>query len=137
MNIKMIQKGGEEKILPLNEMAAAAFRDLRPGKDAIGPEEAEKYIFLNEQTKKPVTNVRYAILRACKKAGIVKKVHPHLFRHSLATHFLGADVNLRTIQTYLGHASADATEWYTHVVTGHLKNATDKIFAEQSAKSEV
>lgn len=123
---RICQKGGSYKILPLNDLVIEAIKSL-------GPVEPEQYIFgRGNDRKEPLKDVRKALERARKKAGVEKKVTPHLFRHSIATHFLGENINLRTIQQYLGHAQIGTTEFYTHVAMGHLKKASDRLFKQTS-----
>jgi site-specific recombinase XerD len=74
-------------------------------------------------TGEAVKNLRPAIQRACQKAGITKRVTPHLFRHSFATHLVDANVNLRTIQKLLGHSRITTTEIYTHVSLENMRKA--------------
>lgn len=125
MSVRCVQKGGSYKILPLNDWLKKALRELpRGGSDS--------YVFASPRTGQPLTNIKRALATACKRAGVIKHVHPHLFRHSLATHMMGEDINIRKIQTYLGHADIGTTEWYTHVVTGHLKQATKGMFKRMS-----
>lgn len=119
------QKGGSFKVLPLNKWLEKALKAL--------PQEKGKHIFLSDRTGRPIThNCGRALIAAARKAGIEKRVYPHLLRHSVATFFMGENVNLRKIQAYLGHADVSSTEWYTHVVAGHLRDATEGLFARLS-----
>jgi integrase/recombinase XerD len=75
--------------------------------------------------KKPITTkvVWQVCQRAAQRAGLEKKVHPHLLRHCFATHLLEAGADLRTIQMMLGHRDLEETTIYLHVSKRHL-NAT-------------
>jgi len=63
--------------------------------------------------------IQRAVKRAAKKAGIVKRVTCHTFRHSFATELLRQGSDLRNIQELLGHSSVETTQIYTHVVGIH------------------
>jgi integrase/recombinase XerD len=79
------------------------------------------YIFLNSTGGKLSRMGFWKILRnAVLIAGIKKEITPHTFRHSYATHLLEAGVNLRIVQTLLGHSSINTTQIYTHVDTRYL-----------------
>lgn len=125
--VRVIQKGGEQKILPMNEWLKTSLQSL---------EKVGEYVFSSRQRgktgdeeepeeEKPIHDIRKALAKACKQAGITKKVNHHLFRHSIATHLMGNDVNLRVIQSYLGHSQMETTEWYTHVAMGHMGKAAN------------
>ena len=59
-------------------------------------------------------------------AGIKKKIGPHTFRHSFATHLLENEADLRSIQILMGHESITTTEMYTHLDTHHLRSVIEK-----------
>lgn len=123
--IRAIQKGGTEKVEPMNQWLSDALDVLRAEKPAANPED---YIFVSPRTGRPVADIRRAMERAAKNAGITKRITPHLLRHSIATHLLTNGANLRTIQHMLGHAQVTTTEWYTHVITDDIRQATTGMF---------
>ena len=73
------------------------------------------------------TSIGKLLDTATKRAGITKKITPHMLRHSFATHLLENGTDLRYIQSLLGHKSSTTTEIYTQVATNHLKNIKSPI----------
>jgi site-specific recombinase XerD len=82
-------------------------------------------------SSKPITSkvAWQACQRAAKRCGLEKKVHPHVLRHSFATHLLDAGTDLRTIQLLLGHTSLEQTARYLHVSKRHLSAAVSPLDA--------
>lgn len=129
--VRAIQKGGEDKIEPLNPLLDRALKQLekiKPKKENFP--NPEGYYFFCQRTGKPVANAHQAISRIAKRAKIKKHITPHMFRHSIATHLLARGTNLRTIQKMLGHADVQTTMDYTHVVTDDIKRATNNMFSK-------
>ncbi len=117
-SLKVIQKGGSEKIVPVPQLLLDCIKEIKTSR-------RQGYLFIHPRTQKPVVDIRRPLERARDAAGVIKKVTPHLLRHSIATHLLGKDVNLRTIQQFLGHSQIMTTEFYTHVDISHLRSASE------------
>jgi integrase/recombinase XerC len=121
--VRAVQKGGSDKIGALNQWLDQALKKIKKGKP-----HPDDYIFLVKRTGRPIENTRRAIDRISEKAGIKKHINVHMFRHSIATHMMANDTNLRTIQAMLGHKDVSTTQKYTHVVTDNIRNATKDMF---------
>ena len=107
----------------MNDLVIDAVKDLVE----LWPCKPDDYLFTMARTGRPVTDVRDPIARICQRAGITKKVNSHLFRHSVATHLMSANVSLPTIKRYMGHSQIESTEFYTHVAMENLRNAQDVV----------
>ncbi len=117
--LRVVQKGGTWKILPMNKWAVCALQGL----PRLGD-----WVFYSPRTKTHIYDIRKPLESARKAAGIDKKVNHHLFRHSIATHLMGLNVQTRLIQEYLGHAEIGSTDWYMHVNMAILAGATRGAF---------
>jgi integrase/recombinase XerD len=121
--VRTIGKGGKERVVPIGRHAAEALRRYvsrgRPYLDRRHRPE----LFLNAKGG-PLTRAgAFLILRKLAgKAGLdPERVHPHLLRHSFATHLLEGGADLRSVQEMLGHADLSTTELYTHVTDGRRR----------------
>ncbi len=115
-------KGRKERWVPLGVPAAksvAAY--LGSGRPALSKDRSDR-LFLS-RTGRPLD--RHRVLRMLQaravRAGITGSVHPHVLRHSFATHLLAGGADLRAVQEMLGHADVSTTEIYTHVEHDRLK----------------
>ena len=115
--VRVIGKGGKERIVPIGRHAVEALRRyLARGRPFLDSRHRPE-LFLNARGG-PLTRAGvFLILRKlAEKAGLEpQRVHPHLLRHSFATHLLEGGADLRSVQEMLGHADLSTTELYTHV----------------------
>ena len=115
--VRVVGKGGKERIVPLGRPAAEAVRRYL----ALGRPHLDRRhrtaLFLNARGGALTRAGAFLVLRRlAEKAGLdPKRVHPHLLRHSFATHLLEGGADLRSVQEMLGHADLSTTERYTHV----------------------
>ena len=82
----------------------------------------EDFLYLNRRGKSLSRVMVFTIIKnLAQKVGIEKKVSPHTFRHSFATHLVEGGADLRAVQDMLGHESITTTEIYTHIDTKYLR----------------
>ena len=121
-------KGSKERIVPIGK---TAYDCTRLYVDNARPQLMQKKItdvlFLNRFgtifTRQGLWKI---VIRYAQKAGLHKKVHPHTFRHSFASHLLEGGADLRTVQVMLGHADISTTQIYTHITRDRLKEIHKK-----------
>jgi integrase/recombinase XerD len=123
--VRAAGKGGKERVVPIGRQGIEALRRyLSRGRPFLDRRHRPE-VFLNAQGG-PLTRAgAFLILRRlAEKAGLdPTRVHPHLLRHSFATHLLEGGADLRSVQEMLGHADLATTELYTHVSDRRRKEA--------------
>ena len=130
----VLGKGSKERIVPLNKTLIKYLKNymLLVRSHQTIADGHEDFVFLNNRGKQLS---RVMIFNVVKKhatiAGITKKISPHTFRHSFATHLLEGGADLRAIQSLLGHESISTTEIYLHVDRQFVR---DEIIAHHPRK---
>lgn len=124
--IKVLGKGSKERLVPLGSIAQAEIlfylSELRPHIDVKKGQ--EDILFLNRRGSGLTRVMIFTIIkRLAILAGIKKRISPHTFRHSFATHLVEGGADLRAVQEMLGHESITTTEIYTHLDRDYLKSA--------------
>jgi integrase/recombinase XerC len=117
-------KGGKERYVPFGKQAKVAIQqyiyDGRP--KLIGEKTTHDYLFVNFRggalTDRGVRTILNAMFD---RSALNGKIHPHMLRHSFATHLLNNGADMRSVQELLGHAFLSSTQVYTHVSNDYLK----------------
>ncbi|OJG46615.1 tyrosine recombinase XerC [Enterococcus hermanniensis] len=118
-------KGNKDRYVPLGSYAADAIQEYQQtGRqqlmDRYGKE--HDYLFINHHGDQiTATGIEYVLNQIIKKSSLSSDIHPHMLRHTFATHLLNNGADLRTVQELLGHANLSTTQIYTHVTKESLQ----------------
>jgi len=130
-------KGAKTRTVPVGGKACAAIaawlseraRLARPGETAL-------FVGARGRRMAP-SSVRYALALWARRLGLPQHVHPHMLRHSFATHLLQSSGDLRAVQEMLGHSSISTTQVYTHLDFQHLAKAYDAAHPRAKRKTQM
>ena len=127
--LRVTGKGSKQRIVPVGKIALAALTDWlkqRPAFTAKLPEQDANALFISKQHKRiSARHVRERVQLWAKQQGLNQHVHPHMLRHSFASHMLESSQDLRAVQELLGHANLSTTQVYTHLDFAHLAKVYD------------
>lgn len=121
--LRFIGKGSKERMVPFyTEASEILKRYLDESRPVLLCGKAHDRIFINQKGE-PLTprGIEYLLDQCSKKAGLSRSIHPHMLRHSFATHLLDNGADLRLVQELLGHSSISTTQIYTHVTLDRLR----------------
>lgn len=122
--LKVRGKGDKERYVPIGSSAVKEINNYLSQRNTLTNilEESKDILFLNRRGKSLTRVMIYTITKnLALKAGISKRVSPHTFRHSFATHLIEGGADLRAVQEMLGHESILTTEIYTHLDREYLR----------------
>ena len=126
--VVVMGKGSKERIVPVGKVAYDCVRryvdEARP---KLMQKKSTDVLFLNRFGRQFARQGFWKIVVECaRKAGLQKKVYPHTFRHSFASHLLEGGADLRTVQVMLGHSDISTTQIYTHITRERLREVHQK-----------
>jgi integrase/recombinase XerC len=124
--VRVLGKGSKTRVVPVGRYAVTAVSAWLKDR-AILAKPGVTAVFVGQNGRRlGARAIQRRIDRAARRQGIDLKVHPHLFRHSFATHLLESSSDLRGVQELLGHSDISTTQVYTHLDFQHLARIYDQ-----------
>ena len=124
--VRVTGKGNRQRIVPVGRRACKALIAWQQVRGSMASPE-ESALFVNQQGKRLGNRgIQYRLNRWAKANGLGRKLHPHMLRHSFASHVLQSSGDLRAVQEMLGHADIGTTQIYTHLDFQHLARVYDE-----------
>jgi integrase/recombinase XerD len=126
--LRVTGKGNKQRLVPFGESAGEAVDIyLRDGRPALLKGKASRFLFVTARGAEMCRQSFWKLLRDVgRKAGLTRKLTPHVIRHSFATHLVEGGADLRSVQIMLGHADISTTQVYTHVAQRRLRETVDQ-----------
>ncbi len=136
--ISVIGKGNKQRLVPIGKPALKYIKIyLKQVRVHVkAKKDAENILFLNRRGGKLSRQMVFLLVKKYSEKITGKKVSPHTFRHSFATHLVQHGADLRAVQELLGHSSITTTEIYTHLSTDDLRRAVLKYHPRNQTESE-
>lgn len=124
--MRVFGKGSKTRILPIGSHAIDALRKWATRRSTWANLD-EQALFVTRKGTRPSTRaIQLRIQARAIEQGLPMKVHPHMLRHSFATHVLESSGDIRAVQELLGHSNISTTQIYTHLDFGHLSREYDR-----------
>jgi integrase/recombinase XerC len=137
--MRVTGKGSKQRIVPVGNIALMAIKQWltqRPAFSANLTDADQQALFLSKQHKRISSrHVRERVQLWAKQQGLNQHVHPHMLRHSFASHILESSQDLRAVQELLGHANLSTTQVYTHLDFAHLAKVYDNAHPRAKKRS--
>ncbi len=121
--VSVTGKGNKQRLVPIGNKALKEIGFYLKDRAEMPVIHDDNIVFLNRRGRRLTRAMVFTIVRdLAALSGIKKKISPHTFRHSFATHLVEAGADLRAVQEMLGHESITTTEIYTHIDRGYLRD---------------
>lgn len=126
LTVRVVGKGSKARVIPVGRVAAEAIRAWLAVRDALARPE-ERALFIGRRGRRLGQRaVQLRVEAWARRRGVPVHVHPHMLRHSFASHLLESSGDLRAVQELLGHSSLSTTQVYTHLDFQHLAHIYDR-----------
>ena len=123
--VRVLGKGSKTRVVPIGRFAIGALQDWLSERSVLPLQDAEA-VFVSRQGKRLTPRaIQLRVAGWARKQGLSQHLHPHMFRHSFASHLLESSQDLRGVQELLGHANISTTQVYTHLDFQHLAKIYD------------
>ena len=129
-------KGGKSRLLPVGKYAVAALQAWLNVKPPSIETNTDPLFISTKGKRLGHRSIQLRLKQWCLKKGITEPVHPHMLRHSFASHLLEASQDLRSVQELLGHENISTTQIYTHLDFQHLAEVYDQAHPRAKKTSE-
>lgn len=125
--VRVLGKGSKERLVPVGRKARQALERWLAVRGLLASQHSDNALFLSKPGRRISTRqIQKRIKAFAQRAGTHVGVHPHMLRHSFASHLLESSGDLRAIQELLGHSDISTTQIYTHLDFQHLSAVYDK-----------
>ncbi|WP_289182858.1 site-specific tyrosine recombinase/integron integrase [uncultured Dubosiella sp.] len=122
--VHVVGKGDKERIVPFYASLSRLLQEYRLRYWMLYAKDGETAVFLSNRGQKMTPRgVQFVMQKHADQIGMAMKVHPHMLRHSFATHLMDNGADIRIVQELLGHASLSTTQIYTHVSLAKVRMA--------------
>lgn len=126
--VSVLGKGSKTRVVPVGRKAVAALQSwLSIRSDLLPPGSEQRALFIARGGRRlAARSIQQRLDQWARRQGMQGRVHPHMLRHSFASHLLESSGDLRAVQELLGHADISTTQVYTHLDFQHLADVYDK-----------
>ncbi len=125
-SVRVRGKGNKQREVPVGRQAIAALKKWLAVRGELVKEREQPALFVNRQgSRLGVRSIQKRLQQLARQQGLDEQVHPHMLRHSFASHLLESSGDLRAVQELLGHADISTTQIYTHLDFQHLASVYD------------
>jgi integrase/recombinase XerC len=128
-------KGGKSRLLPIGSKAITAINNWLQQRLTYAVVSESALFVSTRGTRLGQRSIELRLELWCTKKGIAEHIHPHMLRHSFASHLLESSEDLRAVQELLGHSNISTTQIYTHLDFQHLADVYDKAHPRAQKKS--